>query len=188
MTHVFSQFNCNSIPEFKPDDLWKHSVASAGLAKRIAVLEQADEKTCDDSFIAGLLHDVGKLVLASKLNSEYRKVFEIASRDGTDLLDAERKTLGATHAEVGAYLLGLWGLSDSVVEAVAYHHSPEKCLSKQFSTLTAVHAANAISRHVSAAGDSPGLPGLSTEYIERIGKADRLQAWIESYVREHSEA
>ncbi|HDS29770.1 MAG TPA: HDOD domain-containing protein [Firmicutes bacterium] len=181
MTHVFSQFQGDSVPGFKTDDLWDHSILSAGLAKRIAILEQADEKTSEESFIAGLLHDVGKLVLAFKVSEDYRLVYRKLSENGTDFNEIEKSVLGATHAEVGAYLLGLWGLSDSMVEAVAYHHSPQKGSFEGFTPLTAVYVANAIAHNVETyePGESPSW--LCMDYLARLGKTDRVPEWIEAY-------
>jgi HD-like signal output (HDOD) protein len=78
--------------------------------------------------------------------------------------------LGTTHAEVGAYLLGLWGLPDPIVEAVAWHHNPTGCPSTSFTALTAVHAADAILR----ARDGV-LP--DRDYLQRLGLADQFPVW-----------
>jgi HD-like signal output (HDOD) protein len=79
---------------------------------------------------------------------------------------------GATHAEVGAYLLGLWGLPDPVVEAVAWHHTPARCPGESFTPLTAVHVAEAI------LGSEEGTR-LDTDYLDGLKLGHRVEAWME---------
>ena len=85
---------------------------------------------------------------------------------------------GATHAEMGAYLLGIWGLQDSIVEALAFHHSPSKCPSRDFIPLTAVHVADCLENE---AGPEEGhiQTQLDSTYLEEIGLADLVIAWRE---------
>ena len=78
----------------------------------------------DDASVAALLHDIGRLILAATLPAKYGRAVALAAEREIPIQDAEMEIFGATHAEVGAYLLGLWALPDAVVEAVAYHHAP----------------------------------------------------------------
>jgi HD-like signal output (HDOD) protein len=122
-THVFDKFRTDILGEPETSYLWKHSFAVARFAKCIATFEKADRQTIDDCFTAGLLHDSGKLILSSAMGRQYRCVLERV-RSGKPLVDAERDLLGYSHAEVAAYLLGLWGLPEGVIEGVAQHHNP----------------------------------------------------------------
>jgi len=178
-THVFSQFKGINVPGFSLQALWNHSVASAGLAKRIAVAEGAVERTREDTFVAGLLHDVGKLLLASKLPDDYGRALKLAGTNGRSLSQAERETLGASHAEVGAYLLGLWGLSETIVEPVAYHHCPEKGTGDGFTPLVAVHVADAIARGCAKGDPNGSAPGIDADYVGGQGLGERLAVWQE---------
>jgi HD-like signal output (HDOD) protein len=83
--------------------------------------------------------------------------------------------LGSTHAEVGAYLLGLWGLSDPIVEAVAFHHRPAESAAPEFRPLTAVHVADAL--EYEAVGAATANPQVDTEHLTMIGRAERLPEW-----------
>ena len=87
--------------------------------------------------------------------------------------EAEKEILGTTHAQIGAYLMGIWGLSESIVEAIALHHCPSKCSNENFGALTAVHLANAI-LHDNSAKDRQ-VTALDLEYLERLGIADRIE-------------
>ncbi|GIW55297.1 MAG: hypothetical protein KatS3mg082_1701 [Nitrospiraceae bacterium] len=130
-------------------------------------------------YTAGLLHDVGILILATCLPGPSGAVLARADDERRALADIERQALGTTHAEIGAYLLGLWGLCDPVVEAVAYHHAPLQCLAKTFSALTAVHVANALEQEcLTSEEDGPSV-GVDTEYLARLGVAERLPQWRE---------
>jgi putative nucleotidyltransferase with HDIG domain len=141
--HVFAQFKPTISAAFSMEELWTHSNSTAMTAKRIAEKQHASSKIADDSFTAGLLHDIGKLVLASRLPEEYEKTVLRAIADKIPLWLAERETFSATHAEVGAYLLAIWGLPNPIVDAAGYHHNPTAASTQDFSALTAVHAADA---------------------------------------------
>ena len=175
--HAFSQFTSVKLGAFSIDALWAHSQQTAGLAKEIARLESADQKLLDDCFVAGLLHDTGKLVLASNFPQQYDRVTE-AARGGTlALLTAEENTFGANHAEVGGYLLGLWGLPVPVVEAIALHHQPAQSPHLAFSPLTAVHAADALV-HIPLPGTERNpADDLDLMYLGRLGLEARLEPW-----------
>jgi len=139
---VLGQFDEKEMRGFPVERLWEHSLAVATSARQIAKLRKSEEGIADDAFLAGLLHDVGILVLIKHLPIPYGRVLTLMEEKKISQWQAEKEVLGITHAEVGAYLLALWGLPDSIIEAVAYHHCPEKCPNKAFSALSAVHEAN----------------------------------------------
>ena len=168
---LFSRYNPASLRPFSIEQLWEHSQAVAELAAAIAAKERADERTVRESALAGLFHDIGRLTLASQLAGPYREVMNAMRIGNVTAEAAERRVLGISHAEVGAYLLGLWGLPDAIVEAVAWHHNPGGCPSGAFTPLTAVHAADAI-LHASE-GAEP-----DAEYLARLGLSDRWGEWL----------
>jgi HD-like signal output (HDOD) protein len=140
---AFAQFQPKSWA-FSIEELWMHSNSTALRAKRIAEEQNASGQTKDDSFTAGLLHDIGQLVLASRLPEEYTEAATRAVKNQTPQWLAEREIFSATHAEVGAYLLAIWGLPNPIVDAAAYHHYPAAIIKNEFCALTAVHAAEAL--------------------------------------------
>lgn len=169
--NVFRHYNPVALHPFTIDSLWNHSRQTGELAGRIAKSEGSHERLAEAT-LAGLLHDVGRLTLASQLPEEYKKVLSIAHQEELTIVEAESRVLGATHTEVGAYLLGLWGLPDPIVEAVAWHHKPSLCPGEGFSPLVAVHAAEAI------LGQEEGTV-LDTEYLERLKLGDHVAKWTE---------
>lgn len=175
-SHVFAEFKLESLNAYHLDLLWNHSIATGTLAKRIANEENCSAHTCDHALMAGILHDSGKLILAANLPEDYAAMLERLGRDNLHPLKAEYDTFGTTHAEVGAYLFGLWGLPDPIVEAVAYHHHPSDCVADEFGCLGAVHVANALQTD-HAYPEEQITRRLDRVYLETLGLTDRLAAW-----------
>jgi len=103
-------------------DFWRHS-ACCGLVARV-LADECDACDPESLFVAGLLHDIGQLVIYHELPELAQKVLEKAGADEQSRYHAEQEILGVSHAQVGAELLRLWGLSDSLCEAVEFHHEP----------------------------------------------------------------
>lgn len=146
------------------ESIQRHSLKTAAIAKKIAGGGAAG----NDAFMAGVLHDVGLLVLAARMPDQLAASLALCERESIPRYEAERRVLGVTHAEVGAYLLGLWGLPYPVVEAVANHHEPARVLSgSHFGLVEMVYFANVIA--------SDGEPDLSL--AERCGVTSRVETW-----------
>src|SRR5439155_20411384 len=129
------------------------------------------------AFTAGMLHDIGKLLLAANLPEGFKEALATARREQMQLWDAERAVFGATHGELGACLLGIWGLPMPIVEAVALHHYPSRFLSKQFCPLTAVHVANALEHEIQKDNQSLVRAGVDTNYLTELGLEQRFEVW-----------
>jgi len=177
---IFSQFKSIRIPGLSLEDLWEHNLQVATLAKELAKFEKQSSEVVEQSFTAGLLHECGKLVLASHLPDEYGQMLERMKVEGLRLIEAEQLVLGASHPEVGAYLLGLWGLPDSIVEAVAFHQNPNSCPAEKFTPLTAVCIADYLidEANESELEKSVGIDEVSS-YLERLKLEERLAVWKE---------
>lgn len=188
---AFSQFTVMPMSRFSIEDLGKHTILTGILARKIAIAEGFSKQEIDDSFMAGLLHDIGKLVLVTAAPERYEKAMRYAEIAGIPRRDAEHKIFGTTHSEIGTYLLWLWGLPDSVVEAVAYHHAPGDCPARRPGALTAVHAADVMAHEKGHRNPGPSMPGLDMQYLGRLGLVDRIPVWrtlIEQATREQRAA
>jgi len=172
-THVFSQFKGNKVKEFSLESLYSHCLDVAVLAKKIAGIETEDKLIIGETFMAGLLHDIGKLILADNLPERYGEVLRTAKTETVSLCRMEEEILGACHAEIGAYLLGLWGLPDSIVEAVALHHTPGNCCARDFGPLSAVHIAN----YLVSKDACDFTIQLDDNYLKKLGLIAKVTEW-----------
>ena len=177
LAHTFSYFDKVRTADFSVEKLWKHSVASGKLAEQIARAEGCDAEVTGQSFTGGILHDIGKLLLAANMPDEFKKALTKAREEQLYLWDAESSVLGASHGELGACLLSIWGLPMPIVEAVALHHYPVRFLSKQFCPLTAVHVANALEHELQAEKQGGVCAVADANYLAELGLAERLEVW-----------
>jgi HD-like signal output (HDOD) protein len=175
--HIFACFERKKLKGFSVDRLWNHSLRTGAIARMIVQLQQGETATADDAYTAGLLHDLGKLMLADNLPEQFQKALRRSVEQKIPLHEAEFEVFGTTHAGVAAYLLGLWGLSSSIVEAVAFHHAPQNSAMETFGPLTAVHAANVLEHELSEPDPAKRLTGLDDEYLIATGVKNRLETW-----------
>lgn len=172
---IFSQFEAKNLPAAFLEQLWQHNIRIGEQSKLIAEGERQEKITIDHAFMAGLLHDTGKLILAANFPEDYQRVLALFQAGGQCLYDSENEIFGVTHSEVGAYLMGLWGLPLPIVEALAFHHFPERSVAREFGPLTAVHIANSVSGRTK---DDVGLR-VDRDYLNALGLMDRLPVWEE---------
>jgi HD-like signal output (HDOD) protein len=173
--HAFIQFENLPPGGFSLERLWNHSLDVAAAARQIAEAEGVKSAVIEEAFVAGMLHDIGQLVLAANLPAQYGAVMEQACARRTPLETVEAEMLGATHAEVGGYLLGLWGLPVTIVEAIALHHQPRLSTGSDFSALTAVHAAESLGQPPS---DTPTSPDdVDLQYLDSLGMSGHVESW-----------
>jgi len=156
--------------------LWKHAYRSARFAKAIAQCEQASETTVQDSFTAGLLHDIGWIVLATECGEQFEPLWAYFE-EGIPRVEKEQVVFGGTHGQVGAYLLGLWGLPDSVIEAVAWHREPSKVHPTGFCPLLAVHVADECNLKLHRPVSLSEEDALDEDLLAQLGLQDRLLVW-----------
>jgi HD-like signal output (HDOD) protein len=152
----------HDIPGFSIEHLQAHT----GLTARIARKLMGAGRDGDTAVAAALIHDVGILVLASRAPDYLGEVLERSAHEGRPLFEVEQEERGFTHAEVGAHLLGLWGLPPAIVEAVAYHHRPAAAHGPEMDAITAVHVACVLA-------DASVLE-LDMEHLERMGVSEHV--------------
>jgi putative nucleotidyltransferase with HDIG domain len=200
---VFSSFTEDAEScGFSLAEMTRHSLMTGRLAKDIARAITTDGKVAEEAMIAGILHDIGKLILL-KVPRQYKQVDDFVKQNECSRVDAEYAVMKTSHAELGAYLLGLWGIPDNVVEAIAFHHNPSKLLEDifimqgkssdkgieleavkkhltGFAIVTAVHVANALMMQESSSSGATTFPYIDIRYLGKLNVTDKLPKWADN--------
>ena len=174
--HVFCQFEGRAEVAPSWPALWAHSVQTAALTQRIANSMGCPKAIAEECFTAGLLHDVGKVILLAEMPRQYQHVLQQVTSGANTVTSAEKECLGCTHGQVGAYLMGIWGLPHSLVNAVAFHDCPSDTADRQFSSLAAVHFADAIIVANDTAAVNQDVE-MDTKYLAELGLAEKEPQW-----------
>jgi len=181
---AFAKFDPARLGNLSMEKLWNHSLKVAQTAAAVAKMEHAGPAANGEAFVAGILHDAGKLVMALNFPEQYNQVLKHQQIQKLSSIQAEQDTFGTDHTAVGGFLFSLWGLPAAVVDAIVSHHEPGSAGCESFSCVTAVHVANALLSNQSAeALDIPPLPAaLDEHYLAKLGLLDRVQAWQQAFV------
>jgi putative nucleotidyltransferase with HDIG domain len=175
---IFKQYEKRSTAGLCIHTLWRHSLKSANIVRQIAKSERLEKEIVETSFIASLLHDVGKIIIASNFPEEYKEICSRSAADGQSGWQAEQSVLGVSHAEIGAYLLGLWGLPLDIIKAVRKHHQPNPEEHTRIDQTVLVHVADAIENCSASPPDAP-VAGLNAAFIDRLHLQDSVAQWIQ---------
>jgi HD-like signal output (HDOD) protein len=174
---IFRVFRpAKAIPGFSLEELHVHAQLTAKRAGHVA-----DDKTIRGlAMVAGLLHDVSKLVLAEATPDHFARAIEGAKRENRPLFEIEEELTGVSHAEVGAYLLSMWGIPYLIDEAVAHHHHLERVACDKLDLPATVYFANwlAHDHQVTRLGAAslPNAP-LNQEIVAKLGVEKLLPDW-----------
>ena len=161
---IIDTFSGKDVSEgFHITDFWKHSVAVAVTSRHLA--EKTRLATPDDSFVAGLLHDVGKVVLAQFFKDLFGQVCVATREQGLSFYEAEKKLLPVNHAQIGGHLAKKWGLPASLIDAIKYHHAVRKNANNP-NLLMVAHVADIIVNNYKV--DSESEPDFSATHPEAI--------------------
>jgi HD-like signal output (HDOD) protein len=163
-------------PEIDLARIWSHCWDVAELAQYICREQRASRSLGEEAFLAGLLHEVGTLILVENFPSEFQNACDLAIARHSFLSDALRETLHASPAQVGSYLLNLWGMPKSVSLAVAQQERPEVDGSKEFSVTTAIYIAD----HIAAKKAPPyqfSLREWNVDYLKSMECWDSIPTW-----------
>lgn len=176
--HLFSAFDFSKLADFSFDLLWNHSTATACMARAIVKSETNDDRLTDDIFIAGLMHDIGKLILGYVMEEEYGEIIQESRESNRRLWIVEAERFGFSHAEVGAYLVSLWGLPENIIEAIQHHHHPQECLKRDFLMLSIVHAANIFDHQLKVINVDYAPAELDGDYIKKCDLKGKIDNWL----------
>ncbi|MFH1567967.1 MAG: HDOD domain-containing protein, partial [Gemmatimonadota bacterium] len=173
--------------EFSPLELWKHSVA-VGI-----IMEQAGQQVKGrDHFIAGMLHDIGKLIIYLRFPDHFAEIRRMVREEHQTMYDAERALLGVTHAEIGYELARKWDLPPTISTAIAHHHHPSAALQhRRLSSLVHVADLTARTLDIGHGGDKEThrmdeVAGAITRHVAAAAdRKDEIAQQVESMVAEY---
>ncbi len=176
--HLFES-NKNRGIDFSIDELGEHCQYTGLMARMIAKAEGGDNDAAENAFLSGFLHDIGKLILATSFPLEYAEILNNVRSENMPIKDVEKDIFGFTHAEVGAYLLALWGFDESVVEAVYCHHDLPQSTTSGLTPAVIVHVANTFEHELHLRNEEYAPHVLNADWLEQNGFADKLLHWLE---------
>lgn len=167
--------------------LESHCLKVAETARNCSKFFNMNQESHDDSFTAGLLHDIGKLILLTKTDY-WDDLIKFSHEKQCTLWLAEEELLGTTHAEIGAYLLNLWGFPTKVVDAVLYHHYPHRMKKNELSAVTFTHLAETFISSDNTETVEDYIQHVDQEYLNEMNIQSQTEAFIESYFRSNLES
>jgi len=165
--HVLGAVEGTTVSRATLDEVQRTSLATAAIAKN----KIGDRKLADDAFTAGIVHDVGRLVVALGMPAQFREISEISRATARPPHVVEEEVLGVSHAEVGAYLLGVWGLPYSIVECTALHHVPSRA-GEPGELLTTMHLASTAVATVAHANEP-----IDHDYLAKVGRTSDIEVY-----------
>ena len=169
--HVFEHYQRMHFPEMPVELLWRHSCSTARLARQLC-MRPLGEGPANDAFFAGLVHDLGCLILMESQPERFRALCQKAQQEGKPLWQAEKEVFHATHEDLSAFMLRLWGIPEAVAKAVTYHNTPwHSARADQFSPTVALYMADIVTRQQSPP-DRLVTPDLDRGYLESVGAPD----------------
>lgn len=175
MVHLFSPDDPNHPLGRYINKLWDHSLKVAKFSKMMAVEETSEPKIVEETYIGGLLHDLGKIVFW-QMDGYFADMERVQNEYHITSSEAEYVLYHTSHAEVGAYLMGIWGLPENLIEIVCFHHNPSLTNTKTLNSLAMVH----LSDHILNAGP------LDLKFVEELKLSDKLNYWREIFTKENN--
>ncbi len=169
------------IGSFARRDLWVHSMSTALAARELARRLRAGDP--EVAFTAGLIHDVGKVVLDKFFHPDFERIIILMDKHHSSMLDAESAVMGMDHAEIGYYLTQRWSLPEVLQDAVGYHHSPRHATKDQ-RLAALIGYADQVVRNLKLGNGGGEAPELSDEFEAVLPLGDKT---IESLATELSE-
>ncbi len=172
---VFGQFKDPKIPGFSIEAIYSNSMNISARARLIAQVLALNGIGPENILMAGMLHDIGKLMMIGYFQDELRASVVLSKEKKIGLNKAQKEIMDVDDAEIGAYLLSLWGLPDSILEAVAYHYRPSQIKQPMINTLTTIHLAYAISLDERNNIRDDKESAVDFDYVSTLGLQDNLQ-------------
>lgn len=176
---IFDAFDVSPEEEKELHRLAQNSFTIGSVAQALAEAEGADEILSSHTLCAGSVSHIGTLILKSYCIDIFKKAVTRCELNKRAIHEEEEELTGSGHGAFGGYLLGLWGFNESIIEAVAYHHEPQKAGHTKSAPLTFVHAAQHLcaEQNKTRTTNESSPYSLDKEYLEQVGLISRLDDW-----------
>lgn len=176
-TDVFSKFSEEEMARFSINKLYKHSILTGILSGKIAATLSG--QLVDSAGMAGMLHDLGKIIFIKNKPLEYKNIYAKSEKEGIPLHILEKEWMDITHAELGGYLMSKWGLPSEIVEAISFHHAPlQSDKANSAGILTAVHIADSLYHEIDNTSKDENIR-LEAVYLKNLKLETYLPDWKE---------
>ncbi len=173
---VFNLFKDPGIPGYSVESIYSNSLAVGTSSRHLANAFGLMTKHTEDALMAGMLHDIGKLVMLSYFPEEFKQSVKLSTEKEIPLFEAEKHILGVSDAEIGAHLLSLWGLPNSILEAIALHYNPNNAPAPITNVLTAVHLGYALNYDIQNNIRKENLSAVDMEYLDKLNLSNNIES------------
>ena len=170
-TAILGALSKNQSRALAMDEFWSHSICVGVTAKALAAYKRIPSTIQEEFFIAGLLHDLGKIPLSNCFFEDYQRVIDLVDEQRCDLKSAEIKIFGFDHCDTGRMIAEKWKLTNNIINTLAYHHSPETVDEEIQNLVVIVSAGNIYANHfeIGSAGDRNMEPSESSNILGLSG-------------------
>ncbi|WP_457572232.1 HDOD domain-containing protein [Desulfovulcanus sp.] len=182
--HIFDKLEKVKIGKFSLKSEVKHCLEVANMVTSLCKFENLAKEVQEMAFFSGLFHDCGILILAQNMPKEYEEAVTFAEEKRVCLHLAEYDVFGTSHAEIGAYLLNIWGLPQQVVRAAAFHHNPLDAYSLQLDCPIMVHIADYLEQLKNPINVVGPVCPVDKELINKFGLEEKFLAWRDLLLKE----
>lgn len=177
---VFSSYPNESIAGLNLQLVWKHSINVSAISRRVSMAIDSNKKSAEIACTAGVVHDLGKVLMAVNLPDHYAQAVTMAKEEKMPLVDAEQKVFGTNHAEVAASLMGLWSIPFRILNSVASHHNLTGGKSHPTTSAMALYIGNGFEN---AKSKNQLGQVINESLIEDWGLADQFGEWAEEFTK-----
>jgi HD-like signal output (HDOD) protein len=173
---LFKHYHASSHPEFSLERVWSHSWKTAALAQCYCREQGLPRQTQEEVFLAGLLHETGRLILMDNFPDQYQAACDAARKSHSPLESRLHEVFQAAPCEIAAYLLDLWGMPDSVVAAVSVLEKPEKEKTSKFTAASALYIADQLASRETPPDPFPAVE-WNAAYLRSIACSEDIRQW-----------
>jgi len=176
---IYQADGLTKVQGFLPQEIYGRAIGVGTKARFLAYSFDLDRTAVDEALTAGLLHDVGKLVLLTSFADEFKKSLERSISEAIPLYEAEEKELGVNDAAIGAFLLTNWGIPQQIIDAVAMHYAPSKWGNRTLDVGAAVHLAYASEQDRNHAHTKGSPSAFDLAFTNALGISDQIASLVD---------